>query len=60
MGKKVLIIGLIIFLVGLVLALSAMSIISLQLNLGMQSNMQAIAGAVLAIIGLVIMVKGRK
>jgi hypothetical protein len=60
MGKKVLIIGLIVFLIGLLLALSASSMISLNLNLGMQSNTQLIAGAVLVIIGLLIMVKGRK
>jgi len=58
MGKVKIIIGLIILLIGAAFALSP-SVMASYLNLTIDVMYLQIAGAVIAIVGLVVLVKGR-
>lgn len=60
MGKAVMILGVIILLIGLVVAGAPQILQSAGVNLNISETMQQIGGIVIAIIGLVLIVKGRK
>ncbi len=60
MAKAAMILGIIILLIGLVVAGAPQVLQSAGLNLNFSDQMLQIGGVVLVIIGLVILVKGRK
>ena len=60
MGKKLAVLGIILLIVGILLAAAPDTLKSIKVDLGLEKQTQLIVGVVLAVIGLVFLVAGLK